>query len=506
MRSVFLVLPLLAISGCLGPGLEKPALDGITSHVPYEPDCSIANWVDACTALASPNDSPSKTEIDLVVNPKNPLNVFLASKDLDPKATDCVWSVGQVTKDGGKTWRTVYVGGTLQDRQNPTHPLFGIKCITDPILAFDANGILYYPLQACCYERTDRSAPNDLVSRGPGSHYFLAVSRDGGETFPVQDIIPIAVGDRYNVFHDYPRTVVNPQTGTVTVAWNLITASGPDPWQRLATSEPEDKEGVNAYVVSTRDRGQSVAAPVMLKGSPEARYSPFAGGLAAGPDGTVFIDVWQASAGGGLRTAYLATSSDDARSFSDPVRMFEVTPITCPLPNTKFRCGTRIELASDASSGPHAGRLYAAWNDGRNGNADIFIAWSDTRGRAWSDPVQVNQDGTQNAQFHPRLDITEDGTLLVLYHDRSFDPADRLFDTSLSTSTDGGATWTHQRLTGVSSDGDLGIHQYGGPFAGDYIGLDSRAGHVYAGFPSTASGRTEVAVAHLTKSAPLGGS
>ncbi|HJQ92672.1 MAG TPA: hypothetical protein VJ874_00130, partial [Candidatus Thermoplasmatota archaeon] len=116
---VAVLLAALLAAGCLGadgPPGDRPdpvATDG------YSLDCSIGSpdWGEPCLAWSSRNDSPSKAEIDLAVNPADPLNVFVASKDMDPLASPgpCVWAVGQVTHDGGRTWSTVYVGGTLDE-------------------------------------------------------------------------------------------------------------------------------------------------------------------------------------------------------------------------------------------------------------------------------------------------------------------------------------------------------------------------------------------------------
>ncbi|MEA3166843.1 MAG: hypothetical protein QOJ26_1717, partial [Thermoplasmata archaeon] len=130
------LLAVLLVAGCFGGGPDEDDGDGMTAVSPdgYSVDCSIgsSDWSEPCLAWSSRNESPSKTEIDIAVNPTDPLNVFVASKDLDPVASPCVWSVGQVTHDGGHSWSTVYVGGPQAER-GPTSPLFGWACITDPI-------------------------------------------------------------------------------------------------------------------------------------------------------------------------------------------------------------------------------------------------------------------------------------------------------------------------------------------------------------------------------------
>lgn len=472
------------LAGCVSNPPPGPGGDGGDGLAPaqgsWRLDCALTNWAEACNARASPNDSPSKTEIDIVVNPADPANVFVASKDLDPLASECVWSVGQVTKDAGRTWTTVYVGGTAEERASPTHPLFGWQCITDPIMAFDADGVLYYPLQVYNY------APGGVgLPTGGGSTFFLAVSRDGGATFP--DLVPIAAAEGLAVFHDYPRMAVSPPSDSVSTVWNAVGVAG-----------------VNPYVVTTRDQGRTFETTIVALPD-EPRSTAFASGYAAGTDGTFYMTVSRARivSPAGVPppdpNPLLAISEDDARTFTTFLPIFETTPIPNPLPNSEFRTFTAMELAIDNSGGERDGRLYTAWADYRNDNSDILVAWTDDRGQTWSDPVQVT--GSPNDQFMVRAVVSADGALHLLYMDRQYDPGNRLIDFTHAWTEDGGVTWFHERLTSASFDGDLGIHQSGFPFIGDYNGIATTGDHVWFGFPTTNTGRAEVAVAHSVRQA-----
>lgn len=493
------------VAGCLGGTKPLDVQGGSLTGVPFGADCSLSNWVDLCTVDAAPNWSPSKAEVDLSVNPKDPLNVFVATKDLDRLASNCVWSVGQVTKDGGKTWTTVYVGGKQAERWgDPTHPLAPWDCVTDPILKFDASGVLYYPLQTYRLLSGDAGCPQShanalLGNRLPGGcgySFYLAVSTDGGATFPRERIIPMALGEGNLLVHDYPRMIVNPKTQTVSTVWNAL-GGLPTAGVPLPTSTAH----ANAYVVSTRDQGRSVEAPVVVSAPEAPLTTQFASGFAATNDGTVYMTVRGWGNAAGSRAVYLAVSHDDARSFGGFRKMFDYVPVPSPLPNTKFRAPTMIEVAADTTGGPFEGRLYAVWHDHRDGDANIYASHSADGGTTWSAPVRVNQDAGKHSQWMPRVDVGDDGTVHLVYLDRQWDPDDRLYDATHAWSTDGGLTWANQRVTSVSSDGDKGIHQTGAPFIGDYIGIDALGEHVYTGFPSTAGGVADLAVAHLRKSA-----
>ncbi|MCA1813196.1 MAG: glycoside hydrolase [Halobacteriales archaeon] len=506
MRPGLLILVALLLAGCAAPG---PAPDAPAHVELFHELCALSNWNlsgETCSIHASPNDSPSKAEIDLAVNPRDPLNVVVGSKDLDRKASDCVWAVPQVSTDGGKTWATQYIGGDKASRQaDPTNPLFLWDCVTDPILVFDNDGILYYGLQAYNSQARGPQCPQEALTqvintvspignpaRGCGSSFYLATSADGGRTWPNDRIKLMALGDGGAVFHDYPRMVLNPKTGTVSTVWNAITTAG-----------------ANAYVVSTRDQGQSVTQPTVVSDQDAATTTIFASGFAADAEGTVYMTVdlvpTQELAMGnpGPRTVYLATSTDDSATFGGFTKMFEVTNINCPLANSKFRCGTSIELAADVGKGPYAGRLYAVWDDGRNQNqSDILASWSTDHGATWSSPVLVNQDHGANDQWMARVKVGLDGAVHVLFMDRSYDPGNKLYGATHAWSVDGGAHWQQQRLTTALSDGDLGVHQGGFPFIGDYVGIDvagDQGQHVYLGWPETVTGKAEIAVAHVMK-------
>lgn len=468
----------LLAAGCLD-GSDPPGDDGpAAASDGYALDCSIGSpdWSEPCLAWSSRNDSPSKTEIDLAVNPTDPLNVFVASKDMDPLASPgpCVWAVGQVTHDGGRTWSTVYVGGTMDER-DPTEPLYGWRCITDPILQFTPDGRLHYSLQAYDYE------PGGIETPSPGTGFeleggnmYTALSSDGGATFPTVELMH--AGDELVIFHDFMRMGVGPATGTVFTLWNQITAA--------AGRIP---------VLSATQTDGTVRPPVYLV-NPTAAATMGINALVGTPDGAVHA--FATTSGGGQETLLRFTSRDDGRSFGLPVEQFTLSTMRHP-ENVDFRLGTNVEVVADTSGGPRDGCLYAVWADAGEDGADILGRSSCDGGATWSSAVLVSSGPREGAQFFPRVSVDGRGTVHVVYQTQAYDPGRRLVDADWARSTDGGATWTVERLTAVPTDGDLGVHQNGGPFFGDYIGIGSSGDHTYIAFPVTTTGRTEIAVAHV---------
>lgn len=475
----FLVLSAVAVlvlAGCISPAADDPG-DGPRDSAGasgYVRDCAIATgapWPESCLAHASPNESPSKTEIDLAVNPTNPLNVVVASKDLDPEASKCVWAVAQVSMDGGASWTTSYIGGKSSERQ-PTDPLFGWNCITDPIMAFAPDGTLYYSLQA--YDHTieggDVPAPPLPLPAGAtfGSAIFAAKSSDGGLTW--EPAVPLLVGDGPVVFHDYMRVAVNPATGTYYTIWNQFTGLAVVPvlvaWSGGPNPEPP------------------VYVPV-----PDAPGGAIMSGLTVGKDGKVVVVL-----NDGQR-AWLTTSTDDAKSFSQPVEFATHEPVPRMMRNNTFRTGSGFEIVIDNSGGERDGTLYVTFASMVDDGPDVFALASSDGGASWSEPFLVK--GGAGDQWMDRPFVDDHGALHVVLLDRGYDPANFGIGATWAVSTDGAQSFEAMRLTDVLSDGGLGIHQDGFPFYGDYLGIGGAGPTVFVGFPTTATGRAEIAVAKV---------
>lgn len=476
MRLLALLAAIAVLAGgCFDRDVTDDEEGRASSADGYALDCSIAStgvpgWTEPCLALASPNESPSKTEIDLAVNPTDPMNVFVASKDLDPLASpdSCVWAVGQVTHDGGHTWTTVYVGGTMAQR-TPTQPLFGWRCITDPILQYAPDGTLHYSLQAYDYEPLVETPPLGLPLEPEGGNMYQAISTDGGATFPTIEFLH--AGDEAAIFHDYMRMAHNPQTGTVFTLWNQITA------------------GVTVFPVLVAVDAAGQVRPPVYFAAPEALGNLGLNTIVGAPDGAVHALF---SSGGSV---YQASSADDGRTFSLPTQRFDFTPMQ-DLPGVEFRSGSSVEVAVDRSGGPREGCLFAVVADGAQDVADLVSRSLCPGDASWGAPTGVSVGPRGGAQFFPRISVDGRGTVHVVSLTQAYDPDHRLLDAEWARSTDGGQTWTVQRLTATSFDGDLGIHQNGFPFIGDYIGIDSVGDHTYMAFPTTVTGRAEIAVAH----------
>lgn len=472
----------LLFAGCVDlPGTVTQPEPG-AEPAGYSFDCDLArggaSWTEPCLAFASPNDSPSKAEIDIAVNPTDPMNVVVGSKDLDPKASTCVWAIPQVSKDGGKSWQTVYLGGEASARQ-PTEPLWGWNCITDPIMAFDAQGTLFYSLQAYDHTVEAGSLPLPLPVSAVGSAIFAARSTDGGLTW--DKIVPLHVGDGANIFHDYMRVLVNPKTGTYHTIWNQFT--GP------ATVVP---------VLVSWDGSSDTANPPVYFPIPDEVQGTTMAGFAAASDGTMYVLIDDGD------DAWFTTSTDDGRTWTAPamVDALHRTPIERQaFGDDAFRTTGSYELVVDNTGGARDGWLYATISDcssNETTGCDVYVSHSEDGGATWSEKALVNGgDHLPGYQWMPRPTVDRLGNLHVLYFDTARSVETHLIDATWAVSTDGGVSFTNTRLTQTPFDGNLGIHQDGPSFIGDYNGISTTGDWVYMGFPTTITGRAEIAVAKV---------
>ena len=124
-------------------------------------------------------------------------------------------------------------------------------------------------------------------------------------------------------------------------------------------------------------------------------------------------------------------SEDKGETWSKPIR-FErmVNPgVSDPDDGDPVRTG---DIIPDAAVDPNSGQLYAVWQDKRfdDGQHDsIALSTSTDGGLTWTPAVKVNRtptnipSGNQQA-FTPAVDVAEDGTVSVTYYDFRNNTAD----------------------------------------------------------------------------------
>lgn len=156
----------------------------------------------------------------------------------------------------------------------------------------------------------------------------------------------------------------------------------------------------------------------------------------ASDGGTKLYAVWEDGRNGGVynRDIFFSRSLNSGATWSSPDVRINDDPA---LPATANQASP--DLAYDRSRG----RLYAVWQDERNGNYDIYFAYSNNDGASWSPNVKINDDvGTAN-QMNPSIAVgpppggVGEPWIYAVWQDRR----NGNDDIYLAVSKDGGLTW-----------------------------------------------------------------
>lgn len=128
----------------------------------------------------------------------------------------------------------------------------------------------------------------------------------------------------------------------------------------------------------------------------------------------------------------------------------KLTPVTF---NTSLNFDDKQYLAVDRSASPFAGRVYVSWDRNRALNQTLEIAYSADHGVTWSAPIKVNDGPTPFERVigaYPAID-QQTGVVYDSWHDYGKGKIfiDKSFDGGASWGTDVAVTTTH---TGFGTD------------------------------------------------------
>lgn len=196
-------------------------------------------------------------------------------------------------------------------------------------------------------------------------------------------------------------------------------------------------------------------------------------------------------------TVAVLRSTDRGASWSGQINVSRLGTVEVTDPDTgdPVRTGDIIpEIASDERA--EHDEVYVVWQDARfNGfqRDQVAFARSTDGGRTWSTPVRISTHNETQA-FTPAIRVDDEGNIGVTYYDfRNNDPATPELETDVwfTRSTDGGTTWSEERVTPDSFD----MRQAPvarGYFVGDYEGLSAVGTTFYPFWSQSNSSGTDV--------------
>lgn len=420
--------------------------------------------VPGTTINVSNNLSLSQSEMSLVINPTNPLNVVGFSHRLGNPITMDVYA----SSDGGLNWST-------NEINNSDDGLGIIGNRFDPSLQFDANGVLYI---AYGY-RGQATAPlrNTLL--------VVARSTDGGLNFGNY----VAVDSQADIL-----TASTTDTDTPGLdKWYL--ASGLDPvsgnqavylaYVAFVTEGSGMSAGTDAHisVIGSRDGGVNWTPRLVI--NDDSALASFDSASYASP----VVDSF-----GRLAVSWIDTDEDsvmfdrdtdglwsNAETFSNDIVVRTGVDVdrSTVLPPSQPTRGINAAPMLEVWRGPNV--LYIPVVEkfnGSNTDLDIWVGKSIDFGSFWTFTRIDDSGGTE---FNPWLQVDQrSGTVNVLYYTTDGDVGTGNDDVRprLAMSNDAGATWTRTYLSTQQSNESLGTPaagNYGGDYL-EYIGLGVRDG------------------------------
>lgn len=400
-------------------------------------------------------------EVDIAVNPTNPLNIVAAANDY-AQPSGAHWVGAYWSHDGGKTWDQQLLPGFPGSREIST--LTGMGASGDPALAFDTKGNVY--LAGIAFAVSPVPGPNP----GRDSIVFVAKSADGGKTYP--QITTVARSISKFTFHDKEWIGTDPTNDYVYVVWTRFNAGA---------------VGEMVFARSTNG-GLTWSVPRILSNATTGEFQVQGAYPMVTADGILHI-TWIDFQTNRLR---YVRSTDHGASFSDPVDIASVTALPGRLPNANFRAATLPQGAADIGYSEYQGSLYLTWNDHRNNDSDVYLTFSRDGGNTWSEERRVNTDPVGNGkdQFMPDIAVTEQGYVILVWYDRRDDPNNTVIRPYFAISTDGGLNFTEMPV-GVTFDGNNGGTSFLSSephLIGDYIGIASSPTIAYLAWADTRHG------------------
>ena len=347
-----------------------------------------------CQANADPRPARGYEVPSVAVDGEDPDHIVVTDANLI--GGQCGW---HVTFDGGRTWED----GVFQ-----LPPGFR-SCQLDSGGFVPAGNVTMGP-SGTVYAVLSSATASEDGRPSQGESVLLAVSTDGGRTFP-------------------QLTVAVPG-GTPEAAYlrpSITAAPGPSGRDRLLLSFWGCRPGLcNLAVFARSDDGGATFSPPTVTSAPPGGNSPSRAVVDA--DGTVYVLFLRRFGEGQDTELLVARSTDGGQTFSATV-MERAPDIGLNYDSTK--------LVVD----PGTGTLYTVFADQRDGEAKVFFRRSSDKGVTWSRPRRLNQSGLRRS-YNPEISVGPGGRVDVVFYQRRTEDME---DVQWAYSTDGGQSFSRDR-------------------------------------------------------------
>ncbi|GJM27905.1 MAG: neuraminidase [Cyclobacteriaceae bacterium] len=359
--------------------------------------------------------------------------------NIDRLVVGAVLDRAYYSHDGGKSW-------SYQQLSSP-YGVWG-----DPVVISDTKGNFYY--FHLSFPSGKGEWDSDKLDR-----IVCQKSTDGGITWSDG----VFTGLNPPKDQDKEWGVVDPENNNIYLTWtqfDVYASDNPDHRSNIMFSKStDDGESWSPAISVNQFSGDCLDDDQTTEGAVPA----------VGPDGAVYVS-WAYD-----ERIYFDRSLDQGDSWMDQDVQVALQPggWDQKIPGLGRANGMPVTLC-DLSEGPYRGTIYVNWSDQSAGenDTDIWMASSSDNGMSWSDPVRVNNDQSARHQFFPWAAIDQTtGHLYVVFYDRR-NHSDNTTEVYLATSTDGGKSFTNEKISMQSFRPNQDI------FFGDYNNIAAHNGSV----------------------------
>jgi hypothetical protein len=385
------------------------------------------------------SSSGGPEEPSICINPKN-TNLLVAGANI---------SFYYYSSNGGNSWS----GGNLVSSQ---YGVWG-----DPIIACDTVGSFYFfhlsnPPSGVGHwiDRIvcQKSTNNGVSWNNPGSYMGFNNSN------------PNAAQDKHGIAVDWTH---GPRGNWIYSTWTEFDVYG--------TSNPADSSKIMFSRSTDGGNSWSTALRISRMGGNcvDGDFTTEGAVPCVGPNGEVYV-AWAGPYSVNKFVIFFDKSTDGGLSWLPDDKVissqrggwdYDISGIN--------RCNGLPCTLCDISNGPYRGNIYVNYTDEAGpGDHDVRIIKSTNGGLDWGGPIRVNNDPPTKEQFFTWMAIDQaTGFLYCVFYDRR-NYTDNNTDVYMARSTDGGDTWTNERISTSP------FNPTSGTFFGDYNGITAANGIV----------------------------
>ena len=319
-----------------------------------------------------------------------------------------------------------------------------------------------------------------------------AVSRNGGKTWGNLSVIIADNEPTIQFFNDKESVTADPtKAGVAYVVWDRLESPNGNPDADLHTAAFRGP----TFFAKTTNGGLTWSSPKIIVNTP-SRQQTIGNVIVVDPRNDTLYDFFDMISPPFNVTAFKVAfikSTDGGTTWTKPQIIANEETVGVVDPNTGQLIRTG-DIIPEPAIDPATGQLYAVWQDSRfNGHHfdEVALSTSTNGGETWSAPIQVNTNTPSDRPgFTPMVRVNSAGVVGVTYYDfRSLPAGDK---------TDLPTDYWFRTVTSTLSLGDE-THITGpfdmltapfarGFFVGDYEGLDTSGTTFHPFFVAANSG------------------